>query len=221
MAHGTRDQKAAENESEHRTKPAAQHDGAQDRMIAHSGGDQEAYANTLRGQHGAMAHQGVAALHAQFGNAYAMQVMGHVEGEAHEGARGTPSGAGKGPSVAELEKELVALRNRYDARTRALSESEDEVQNNAAVVPGDPGVEHKVNEPIVSGNRLLEDTKHEIERLEYAKSLEKAGSSRWNKLNGMQHELMRSATAFSEQVWRYRQLLKQRGFKVQNQEPFP
>ena len=216
---------AGENESERPTKAAAAHDGAQDRMIARGGGDHQAYANLLRTQPGGMAH-GASALHAQFGNAYAMQVMGALEGgpergHGDHGPRGTPSGAGKTPSIAEFEKVMGLLRNRYDARMRALSENEEEVQNNPGVVPGDPGVEHKLNEPIVSGNRLLADTKKEIEALEDAKSHEKAGSARWNKLNNMQQELAQSGRILWEQEYQFRQLLKKRGFKAPNLEVFP
>ena len=221
-----KDHDATESESERPTQAASARDGAQDRMIAGGGGDHEAYASQLRSQPGGFA-QGVAALHAQFGNAYAMQVMaqleqGGSEQTADKGGHETHHGPlGAGPSIADFEKDVAVLRNRYDARMRALSDHEEEVQNNPGVVPGDPGVEHRLNDPIVSGNRLLVDTKKEIGALEAAKSHEKAGSSRWNQLNNLQQELVRSGDILWEQEHRYRALLKKRGFKAQNVEPFP
>lgn len=196
------------------TSGAARGEGEQ--LVARGGGDQEAYAGMLREQPGAMEH-GASALHAQFGNAYAMQVMDGVE----DSRGASTTAAAKVPSLADFEKEMAVLRNRYDARMRALSDAGEEVQNNPGLVPGDPGIEYRLNDPIVSGNRLIAETKRKIDELEDAKSHEKAGGARWNKLNRMQQDLIQWGGILWDEEQRYREILKKRGFTAKNVEPFP
>lgn len=231
MTDGKRERDVAEAEAEvdgAATVGRGRDDG-RDQLVARGGGDRGAYANILRDRPGAMA-QNASALHAGLGNAFTMQVMDEVEGDAergpsdiesYAGARGAPAAATKHRSIADFEKDMAVLRDRYDARMRALSENGEEVQNNPGVVPGDPGVEYKLNDPIVSGNRLLADTKKKIDELEDAKSGEKAGSARWNTLNKMQQDLLQWGGILWEEEYRYRELLKKRGFKASNLEPFP
>jgi len=231
MADNKREHEAVETAAETPATVGGDRDQAQDRLIAQGRGDRDAYASILRQQPGAMSH-GASALHARFGNAFAMQVMDEVGGnaergsgeretEGYEATRGAPAPAAKVPGLADFEKDMAVMRDRYDARMRALAENGEEVQNNPGVVPGDPGVEYRLNDPIVSGNRLLADTKKKIDELEEAKSREKAGSATWNKLNKVQQDLLQWGGILWEEEYRYRELLKKRGFKAKNVEPFP